>query len=636
MLGFLKASGRKLALALLALQLVTASPFALDGDELDSSSLVLGRAVGGKYVGSKCTSNSECYSANCVKTNGTATSTCQRQPTGGPCFADSNCLSRNCDQAKGTCRSYPRNVDTCSYTYDCNPLYDYTCVDGHCLINDSSSCKVDAECMSNLCDKGVCRERPQRPFAPCYVNSECLSSKCDVGPSACHLQDGSVDLCPQSDRTAFCRGYPLGHTCASDAECDVGFCRNGVCSPSKDGDACKATYQCVGESTCGADGKCFTPAKRSLFPDALCHVNASCVSGRCSQTSVTYYNDHGLNPFFDHDDLSPTRCEHLTAGQSGCRTYKDCSYELCLGGVCKLGQPGDRCSVNYQCKDLCSLDGRCYKPSKASDQGVGQPCKTNSDCLSDACEAQGNVVRPLLSDPSKKIRVVDYICSASTEGGACHSTSDCVQGGVCSPQGICTFVKDNGPCTEDNQCSSTFCLVTGKATSGICAKATAGRPCAGPEDGSFCFSGSCGEETCYSYYYQYCYGQPFYCDPVRRLATCRIDSDCMDGSVCSLDKKCRATDGRRCESGGECVSGVCRDGNCARTSSGTTKTTTKATSSSSSKATSTTSTTKKALNTTAILTSQSQTSTKATSSTPSRTARSSNSVEGSATSTKSA
>ncbi|KAK0519026.1 hypothetical protein OC835_007664 [Tilletia horrida] len=632
MLGSLKANGHRLALVLLALQLVTASPFALDGDELDSSSLVLGRAVGGKKIGSKCTSNSECYSANCVKTNGSATSTCQRQPTGGPCFADSNCLSRNCDKAKGTCRSYPRNVDTCFLSYDCNPLYDYTCVDGHCLLNGNRTCKFDAQCASNFCEKGICRERPQRPFAPCYVNSECLSGKCDVGPFACHLRDGSVDLCPYSDATPFCRGYPLGYTCANDGECDVGFCRNGVCSAGKDGDACKATYQCVGESTCGADGKCFTPAKASLYPDALCHVNASCISGQCSRNYASY-DANGLNPTYNYDGVSPTRCEHLTAGQSGCRTYRDCALELCLGGICKLGQSGDRCSVNYQCKDLCSLDGRCYKPSKASDQGAGQPCKANTDCLSNVCNAQESVFRPLLSDPGKKIAALDYLCAPSPEGRGCNTSNDCVQGGVCT-QGICTLIKDSGACTSNDQCSSAYCLKTSnKATSGICAKATTGLSCAGPGDGSFCFSGRCEQERCYGYYHAYC-DNPYYCGPVGRLATCRIDSDCMDGSVCSADKKCRATDDNLCNVNEECVSGYCKDGEvckAAKTSSTTTKPTTKATPSSSSQST----TTKGVSSTMTIPTSRSTNSTKATSSTSSLTTTSSgSSVKGSATSTK--
>ncbi|KAK0530022.1 hypothetical protein OC835_004135 [Tilletia horrida] len=635
MLGFLKASGRKLALVLLALQLVTASPFALDGDELDSSSLVLGRAVGGKYVGSSCTSNSECHSANCVKTNGTATSTCQRQPAGGPCFADSNCLSRNCDQAKGACRSYPPGATMCSYAYECTSIYTYTCSNGVCLLQDDKACKFDAECASSFCQSGVCRQRPQPPFATCHVDSECLSGKCDVGSQECHDPDGSLTLCDNGYTDTSCRGYPLGHSCANDGECDVGFCRSGVCSASKDGDACKAMYQCVGASTCGDGGKCYTPAKASLYPNEPCHVNASCVSGRCSRV-WTFYDDNGFNPI-EYDDRDPSRCEHLNAGQSGCRTFKDCSHELCQGGVCKYGQPGDRCSVTYQCSDFCSLEGRCYKPSKAQDQGAGQPCRIDGDCLSNACEGQ-DVTRPLLSDPSQTISAVDFLCAPSAEGRGCHTSSDCVQGGVCSSQGICTFVQNNGTCTRDDQCSSTFCLKTGKkqATSGICAKATGGLLCAGSDDGNFCFSGSCVQECPLGY--NSC-DDPYYCTSVDALATCRVDSDCMYGSVCSPDKKCRATNDNLCNVNEECVSGYCKDGQvckAAKTSSTTTKPTTKATSSSSSSSSKTTSTTKGVSSTTAIHTSKSTTSTKATSSVSSRTTSGSSGSSGksSATSTQ--
>ncbi|KAK0519288.1 hypothetical protein OC835_007573 [Tilletia horrida] len=179
----------------------------------------------------------------------------------------------------------------------------------------------------------------------------------------------------------------------------------------------------------------------SLYPDELCQKNASCVSGRCSRTWLVFDDSF---TYYSFPDTDPARCEHLTAGESGCRTFRDCTLEICKDGVCEPGQTGDRCSINYQCKDLCGLDGRCFKPSKPSNQGAGEPCKASSDCLSNTCESQQDVARPLLTDPSMTAKTVDTICSPSPEGRGCHTTSDCEEGGVCE-LGICTVIKDGEP-----------------------------------------------------------------------------------------------------------------------------------------------------------------------------------------------
>ncbi|KAE8226916.1 hypothetical protein CF319_g555 [Tilletia indica] len=428
MFAFVKNHGQKLALLLLASQLFTtavlASPLEFD---IETPTDFVARARAGGYVGSKCQVDTDCYSGSCATGDDGVTRTCQRQLPGGPCFENGNCNTRQCDLSKGVCKASAIN-GLCTDYYDCFGWENgkVTCQDQKCKIKDNNTCSQNVQCASGLCSNQVCRQRAQVPNSACFVDAECLSGSCAaVKVSQCTKPDGSFTYCPGTTEK-HCTRYPLGHKCANNGECNEGFCRNSKCVASANGDTCTDQYQCTGPSVCGSSGKCYTPATASLFPTDVCDVGSQCLSGRClidQQQKDNYY----VNTVILQDQY-PARCDYLANGQSGCRSFRDCSTGLCQSGTCNLGKDGDRCQVNYNCQGLCSSGengGVCFTPASPGSQGRGDPCKTNDQCLSGSCKFNyDSVTRPNIDAKVPARRTASALCfhSAPPAGRAINAT----------------------------------------------------------------------------------------------------------------------------------------------------------------------------------------------------------------------
>ncbi|KAK0523842.1 hypothetical protein OC834_005763, partial [Tilletia horrida] len=281
MLSFVKKHTGKLAILVLASQLVS-SAIATPFDAEEETVALWVRAQGGKYIGSNCTSSSECYSTNCVYSDATGLKQCQRQPTGGPCFERNNCVSRNCQLNTGKCDKLSGLYGPCKTPLNCDARTQaLTCAAGSCKLKNKAACASDAQCISGSCKKGVCQQVAQGPNTPCSANRDCRSGKCQAS-SVCVAENGSSFNCGFG--YSYCTRYPLGHTCANDGECGRGFCRNGICTPGKNGDACFSSDQCAGRLTCGKDKKCYNPAMTSSSTTSTSSSSSSSPSATASSS----------------------------------------------------------------------------------------------------------------------------------------------------------------------------------------------------------------------------------------------------------------------------------------------------------------------------------------------------------------
>lgn len=193
-----------------------------------------------------------------------------------------------------------------------------------------AECAIDEECVSNTCDvpscpdaccKGTCigdTPHPPRPHLgeSCATDSRCVDSFCDAGTQTCLARK------------------PLGSTCETNDECDVGVCL-GTCSQlPRTGDPCVA-----GQS------------------DAPCAL----IGDTCSPETNT--------------------CVPLGLTGDSCTLRSECSpiYD-CTGGSCVLGPTLGESCAERDCIDnsFCNNAGMCQ-----ARQVDGAPCDDDIQCIGD-------------------------------------------------------------------------------------------------------------------------------------------------------------------------------------------------------------------------------------------------------------
>ena len=298
----------------------------------------------------------------CMTCNGTSPGTCAPEVTGtdpdGDCAADGTnpCgLDGSCDGAGG-CRK-ARAGTACG----------------------AAACTSGAFTGASFCDGGgTCIVPTPRTCAPYGCNLEgndcatiCASSADCAAPATCGSSTNTVNP-PGS-----CGAIPLGNHCATDAQCAMGACIDGVC--------CSAT------SACGTCQSCAVPGHE----------------GACSPILAGVADPHGA-------------CTNT--GDSSCGTTGTCDG----AGACSIYPAGTVCAPA-----ACSSDGTSYLPASTC-KGDGTTCPvptptscgayicTTSDGPAGCAEACGTC--SFTNDPTQ----VPPLTASCASGKAC--VDDCLTG----------------------------------------------------------------------------------------------------------------------------------------------------------------------------------------------------------------
>jgi hypothetical protein len=240
-----------------------------------------------------------------------------------------------------------------------------TCRDG--LLNAD---EVDVDCGPSCgagCSTGT----------TCATDGECQSGFCNQGacgvPSctdgAKNRAESDVD-CGGSDG---CRACTVGERCVSAYDCDGGPCTNGRCQAESCGDGLQ--NQTETDVDCGGDAGCDRCAtKQHCASDTDCD-HAHCAQGRCQAAGCEDGLKNGDESDVDCGGSCPT-CDAF----SMCGKAEDCtsavcnSYAgICLAATCNDGikngtEPTTDCGKD--CQNTCSLTAVCH---------------TDADCQSASC-----------------------------------------------------------------------------------------------------------------------------------------------------------------------------------------------------------------------------------------------------------
>lgn len=342
-----------------------------------------------------------------------------------------------------------------SQTVDCpNDCEGDICAGDACLV--ASDCKEGERCIAGTC-------APQGPDgAVCGSAADCDSGFCVDGVCCDKACDGQCEAC-DGKKPGVCApisGAPHGArpACSSDGSACGGTCdgREPLGCSYPDGTVCRA-----GSCAPGQDGN-----------EAVATVEASCNgSGQCPAEREQACGGAGC-------DAQEQLCNGDCADGSACP-----SGQYCSAGICVTAQPtGTSCQAGSECASGFCVDGYC--------------CGSACDDRCAACDVPG-----LLGKCSP--------VTGSTHGGR----PGCQGGGVCGAQCDGQNVTDCAFPDEGTSCSEPYC------NSGTAVAASA---CDG--------AGQCraGEATaCAS----------FACDGAECSDACTTDAECTRDLQCH-DSKC--------------------------------------------------------------------------------------------------
>ncbi len=502
-------------------------------------------------------------------------STCD---TSADCIASHYCLDHVCE----------RRVDpgkACESDAEC-PAGSAFCVDGVCC---NTACKGQCEACNLPGKEGLCELVSGAPLgdrAPCRGDGSACNGTCDGTKRGQCTFPSTQTVCQEAAcdpaagaavEQAFCDG---AGSCAATAPSD---CAPYVCGATTCRGDCVSDAQCTGESYCKA-GKC-RPLEE---PGAACARDAQCESGFCTDGVCCEARCDGQCEACGEGGKcapvsgAPVGARPACAGEKGDACAGACdgrSRQSCVYPGASVACREARCEVGVATVAAsCAGDGRC---SAAQTVACPNGCE-GALCAGDACAANG--------DCRAGERCIAGTCAPQGEAGAtCSSAADCGSG-YCV-DGVCCDRACDGQCEACDGAEPGVCAPVSGAPRGSRAPCTSdGSACGGACDGkralgcaypvgTVCAAGSCeagdgeavattesqcnGSGRCPAPRQQVC--GALGCDAKRGLC----DGDCADGRACPSGKYCSAgvcvddlSNGEACRSGDECASGHCVDGYC--------------------------------------------------------------------------
>lgn len=357
----------------------------------------------------------------------------------------------------------------------------------------------------------------------------------DVPRDQSSTGDGS-DAAPgdaQADRGSTALGQP----CTSAAQCQSGFCADGVCCAT----ACAET--CMTCAAAGSPGTCTAVAANTVDPRNTCVDQgiASCgTNGKCDGAGACAYYSAGLicraSRCIGSTKTNASICDGAGTCQNG--TSSSCGAFTCdtISNECRTS-----CTAGTQAND-CTPGNYCVN-SSCGLKPPGAGCGAGTECASGFCQ-QG-------------------VCCTSACAGTCMSCA------VAGSTGSCTAVPDGmdplGQCNDQGKAScgnDGFCDGTGK-----CRLYVASTECKAPScsiDGK-ALAGRCdGDGKCLDGAFVSC--SPYLCASATDCASsCTTDAQCAAPFSCQGGKCGKKTNGATCASPAECTSGFCESGTCCGT-----------------------------------------------------------------------
>jgi uncharacterized protein (TIGR03382 family) len=353
-----------------------------------------------------------------------------------------------------------------------------------------------------------------------YGDENCVQFGCSTKVDA--FQQEIVDF----------MGGENGAPCTGAADCDSGFCVDGVCCES----ACAGECQVCNLAPAGT---CQTAPNGTPCPDAdLCDGEETCQSGSCQPSAPLNCDDQ--NPCTS-DSCSPAEgCLHNPV-QNGisCADTNVCNgEEYCLDGVCLADEFLDCDDGNPCTEDTCDVTSGCSSQNVSE----GTPCPNDNLCDGAEVCIMGNCQTGATLDCDDQNICTTDQCDpvAGCQHPPAPSQTACEDGNLCTggdfcQAGLCT---QGSPvdCGDGNLCTQDSC----DALSGCQYEAL--------PDGTNCGGGMCAEASCSQ-------GECVSNDP----------DACQDDDPCTLDwcdpaRGCvfdPAPDGHECGECMMCVESVC-------------------------------------------------------------------------------
>ena len=390
------------------------------------------------------------------------------------CCTDSYCNSGNCTDKKAQGKS-------CSEHNQCLSGF---CVDGYCC---DGPCQLGCESCALADTEGACTYQPEStdpendctPCAVCTgVNNLCVnvSEGADPVNDCAELAQTSCGFDGTCDGVGSCAFWADGDECFPQY-CDAGTvfytdtCDGaGVCtdggSDSCNGytcdddnvdcrTSCTEQFHCGFGYYCTEDGDCVE--KKDLGEE--CVLNVECTGWYCTDGYCCNGPCGGPCQACDEAGLEGT-CTDLannTDPENECGSCRVCSG----GGACKNAtqgaDPKEDCTL--MAKSGCGYDGEC------SGSGACEYWNTDTICAAQACTGstlyqtdQCNGAGICLDSGTESCS--PYVCADDEVNclGTCTGDGDCIAGHYCAGA-VCLPKKANGEtCTEENECTSAFCI----------------------------------------------------------------------------------------------------------------------------------------------------------------------------------
>src|SRR3989344_5459752 len=319
----------------------------------------------------------------------------------------------------------PKCVD--SKDNDLDSLFDYPKDRGCSSNNDNDEsdnlkqpgkrCILDPDCYYDTCLKDL--------------NGNIVFPDSDLSISLAEIASGILsyenvacasNVC--SPETLRCEGYPSGHGCIHDTECESGECTGYVCEgvglPTLGEscvDSCIEPYICS-NGICGGEG---ADCKNVDVGD-----NSLCVSNLCEETKGVFKCSVSGCVDDSSCDLNQ-RCES-NACEDTTRTA-DCSNNLDDDSDQLTDCGDDDCSNNLYCgSGQCIVDTDCDPNKRCDDSGACvsvQSCDSNNECSGMVCFNHGCELKDNIPNLIVGSNVIDYDCD---DLGGVYCNTECSSG----------------------------------------------------------------------------------------------------------------------------------------------------------------------------------------------------------------